>query len=263
MDLRLNGKVALVAASSRGLGRAIATTLAKEGARLVMCSRNKDQLEETADRICDMTGAEVYTAAVDLAHAEGPRCFVETALSQAGAVDILVTNTGGPQVGTFEELDEMAWQRAIDLVLMSAVRLIRESAPHMEKRGGGRIVNITSISAKEPISGLMLSNALRAAVIGMAKTLATELGPRNILINNVCPGRIATDRLLQLDKERASRSGLSVEQVRQEAQRRIPLGRYGQPEELAALVAFLVSGEASYITGTTILCDGGLFSGLM
>jgi 3-oxoacyl-[acyl-carrier protein] reductase len=188
---------------------------------------------------------------------------VETAVTQAGGVDILVTNTGGPPVGTFEELEDEAWQAAFELVLLSAVRLVQHAVPAMKQRGGGRIINITSISVKQPIPGLLLSNALRAAVVGMAKTLATELAPHGILVNNVCPGRMATDRLLQLDRAQAERAGIPLEQVRHEGQRRIPLGRYGQPEELGALVTFLASSQASYITGTTILCDGGLFAGLM
>jgi 3-oxoacyl-[acyl-carrier protein] reductase len=263
MELGLNGKTALVAAASKGLGRAVATTLAREGARVVMCARSRDPLEQAADQICSETGAEVHTLALDLADPEAPARFVELALERTGAVDVLVTNTGGPPVATFAELDDGAWAAAVDLVLMSAVRLIRAAVPAMEQRGGGRIANITSISVKEPIAGLMLSNALRAAVVGMAKTLSRELGPAGILVNNVCPGRIATDRLLQLDQKRSERSGQSLERIRLESQQRIPLGRYGQPEELAALVAFLVSSQASYITGTTILCDGGLYSGLM
>lgn len=263
MDLGLNGKIALVAASSRGLGRAIATSLAREGAVLVMCARDRDTLESTADRICADTGADVYTVVADLSTEDGPRRFVETAVEQAGGVDILVTNTGGPPVGTFDELSEERWRQAVDLVLLSAVRLIQHAVPAMKRRAGGRIVNITSISVKQPIPGLMLSNSLRAAVVGMAKTLAGELAPHGILVNNVCPGRIATDRLLELDRSRAERAGLTLEQVRQEAQQTIPLGRYGQPEELAALVAFLASGQASYVTGATILCDGGLHAGLM
>lgn len=263
MDLGLNGKIALCAASSRGLGRAIATALAREGARVCMCGRDRDTLEATADRICETTGAEVFTLPVDLAEPDGPRRFVRGALEQAGGVDLLITNTGGPPVGSFLELDDEAWRRATELLLMSAVRLVREAVPAMEARGGGRIVHVASISVKQPIAGLMLSNSLRAAVVGMAKTLATELAPKKILVNAVCPGMIATDRLLELDQTRAARSGLSVEQVRLEAQRQIPLGRYGQPEELAALVAFLCSAQASYLTGTTILCDGGLYRGLM
>ncbi len=263
MDLGLNGKIAIVAASSRGLGRAIATTLAKEGAQLIMCARDRDALEETADRICEATGAEVFTLACDLADPETPQRLAEYALKHAGGIDILVTNTGGPPVGTFMETEDTAWEHAFQQVLMSAIRLIRVCTPQMALRGGGRIVNITSISVKEPIQGLLLSNSLRAAVVGMAKTLATEIGPQGILVNNICPGRIATDRLIQLDQSRAQRSGQTIEQVRTEAQRLIPLGRYGQPEELAAFVAFLVSAQASYITGGTFLCDGGLFSGLM
>jgi 3-oxoacyl-[acyl-carrier protein] reductase len=263
MDLGLNGKIALCAASSRGLGRAIATALAREGARVCMCGRDRDALEAAADRICEATGAEVFTVAVDLAQADGPRRFVESAIEQAGGADILVTNTGGPPVGSFDELDDEAWRRAADLLLLSAIRMIRAAVPAMESRGGGRIVNVTSIAVKQPIAGLMLSNSLRAAVIGMAKTLSAELAPRKILVNNVCPGMIATDRLLELDQARAKRSGLSVEQLSLESQRQIPLGRYGQPEELAALCAFLCSAQASYITGATILCDGGLHRGLM
>jgi 3-oxoacyl-[acyl-carrier protein] reductase len=263
MDLGLNGRIALVAASSRGLGRAIAQALGREGARLVMCARDRDRLEEAGDRICAATGAEVSTVVADLSDPVGPRRFVEAAVAHAGGVDVLVTNTGGPPPGTFDELDDDAWRRAFDLLLLSAVRLIREALPHMERRGGGRIINVVSIAVKEPIAGLLLSNALRAAVVGMAKTLAAELGPRGILVNNVCPGRIATERLSELDEDRSARVGIPVEQVRLEAQRRIPLGRYGQPEELGALVAFLASSQASYITGATILCDGGLFSGLM
>ena len=263
MDLGLNGKVAVVAASSRGIGRATAAGLAAEGARVVMCARERDPLEQAADRICADTGADVFTVPTDLSSEDGPAKLIQTALEQAGALDILVTNTGGPPVGTFDELSDGQWHSAFNSLLMSTVRLIRAAVPAMEARGGGRVVNVTSISVKQPIPGLMLSNALRAAVVGLAKTLSRELAPAGILINNVCPGRIATDRLNQLDQARADRSGLPLEQVRQAAQQTIPLGRYGQPEELAALITFLCSGRASYITGETILCDGGLYAGLM
>ncbi len=263
MDLGINGKIAVVAASSKGIGRAAAAALAAEGARVVMCAREEDPLIQAADHICAHTGADVYTVQADMATPEGPRQLLSTALERAGGVDILVTNTGGPPVGTFDELSDDDWQAAFSQVLMSAVRLIREAAPHMAARGGGRVVNVTSISVKQPIAGLMLSNALRAGVVGMAKTLSRELAPAGILVNNVCPGRIATDRLNHLDGELARRSGVPLEQVRLEAQQNIPLGRYGQPEELAALITFLASARASYITGETILCDGGVYAGLM
>lgn len=263
MDLGLNGKIALVAASSRGLGKAAAYSLAEEGARIVMCARSQDDLEEAADRLCADTGAEVQTIACDLSTKDGPQAAVRHAVETMGGLDILVTNIGGPPIGTFSDLDDDDWQACQESVLMSAVRLIRHALPSMRKRGGGRIVNIASIAVKEPIARLMLSNAYRAALVAMAKTLAGELAPDNILINNVCPGRIATDRLVALDQARAEAESVSVEHVRAQAQRLIPLGRYGQADELASLITFLASARASYITGTTIQCDGGLFGGLM
>lgn len=263
MDLGLNGKIALVAASSRGLGKATARALAEEGARIVMCARNQDDLEAAADRLCADTGAEVRTIVCDLTNQQGPATAVQQTVEAMGGLDILVTNIGGPPVGAFADLDDAAWHGGHDAILMSAVRLIREALPSMRKRGGGRIINIASISAKEPIDRLMLSNAYRAALVSMAKTLAGELAADNILINNVCPGRIATDRLVALDQARAEAENVSVEEIRAQAQRQIPLGRYGQADELASLITFLASSRASYITGTTILCDGGLFRGLM
>jgi len=257
MDLGLSGKLALVAAASRGLGRACAEELVREGARVAICARDAAALEATAREI----GAHGIVA--DLARRGEAEAFVERAATDLGGVDILVTNAGGPPPGRFEDHTEATWRAAVDLNLLSVVSLVRAAVPHLRRRGGGRIVNLVSIAAKQPIANLVLSNSIRAAVIGLGKTLATELGPDGILVNNVCPGRIATDRLRDLDRDLAARTGRSPEEVARDLCRAIPLQRYGRPEELAALVAFLCSQRASYITGATILVDGGSFSGLM
>lgn len=262
MDLGLEGKIAAVAGASRGLGRAIAQSLAAEGCVVSMCGRDGDALESAADRICQATGSDVFSSVADLSQAGGPERFIAETVERAGGLDILVTNTGGPAPGAFEDFDDQAWLTTAEAVLMPVVRLIRAALPALRARGGGRIVNVTSLSAKQPIEGLLLSNVYRPAIVGLAKTLSRELAADRILINNVCPGRISTDRLAQIDAASASASGQPIERVRTEMQQRIPLGRYGQPEEFAALVSFLVSRQASYITGTTIQCDGGLHAGL-
>ncbi|HEU5381475.1 MAG TPA: SDR family oxidoreductase [Ktedonobacteraceae bacterium] len=263
MDLGLTGKFALVAAASKGLGRASAAALAAEGADVVITSRNRETLEQTAQEIRQASNRRVLAYPADLRNLEEIEALVARVVEEFGGVDILVNNAGGPPSGTFEEISDEQWQAAFDLTFLSAVRLIRTVLPSMKQRQGGRIIHIVSSSVKQPIEGLLLSNALRPGVVGLAKTLSVELAPYHITVNNVCPGRILTDRLRQGSgiRSRVAR-GMSEEEALQELARDIPLGRIGQPEELGALVAFLASQKASYITGTTIQVDGGLIQSL-
>lgn len=255
--------MAAVAAASSGLGRAVAEGLAREGARVALCSRDEGRARAAAAEIARATGSETLGVAADVSRAGDVRRFVGEAAARWGRLDVLVTNAGGPPPGTFEELGEEEWQRAFELNLLSAVRLIREALPHMRANGWGRIVNITSTSVKAPIGGLLLSNSIRAGVVGLAKTLSMELAADNILVNNVCPGRLDTGRVRSLDEDRARRTGRGVGEVRAENEAQIPLGRYGAPGELASLVVFLASEPASYITGTTIQVDGGALRNLL
>ncbi|MDQ3327057.1 MAG: SDR family oxidoreductase [Chloroflexota bacterium] len=263
MDMGLQGRVAAVAASSAGLGRATAHALAQEGARVALCSRDESRVRAAAEAIARETGAETLPITADVSRTEDAQRFVAEAAARWGRLDVLVTNAGGPPPGTFAELGDEEWARAVELNLMSTTRLIRAALPHMRANGWGRIVNITSTAVKAPIPGLLLSNAVRAAVIGMAKTLATEVAAENILVNNVCPGRLDTDRVRSLDEDRARRAGISAQDARRENEAQIPLGRYGAPQELANLVVFLASERASYITGATIQVDGGALRNLL
>jgi 3-oxoacyl-[acyl-carrier protein] reductase len=264
MDLGLKGKVAIVLAASKGLGRASATALAAEGAAVVIGARNAQVLEETARHIQGETGSQVLAVPTDVTKPENLAAIVAEAIREFGYIDILVNNAGGPPPGTFENFGDGQWLAAFELNLLSAVRMIRLVLPHMRKRGSGRIINIVSTSVKQPIEGLLLSNAIRTGVVGMAKTLSIELAPDNITVNNVCPGRILTDRIRQLYQLHEKREqGISEEEALKEAARDIPMKRIGKPEELGALVAFLASQQAAYITGTTIQVDGGLTRSLL
>lgn len=263
MDLELKNRVALVTASSKGLGKAVAWALAKEGAKLVICSRNKEVLEKTADDIFLGTGVSVFPLAVDLTSADQIDWLVAETMDLFGHVDILVTNAGGPPPGNFLDLNEEHWMQAVQLTLMSVVRLCRAVIPSMQQQKWGRIINMTSISAKQPIDNLLLSNTLRPAVIGLTKSLSNELGRDNILVNAVCPGYIMTDRVNELMQAKAKKTKQSVEEIMQERTAEMPVGRIGQPEELAALVAFLASERGSYITGATFPVDGGYHKGIM
>jgi 3-oxoacyl-[acyl-carrier protein] reductase len=258
MDLQLTGKVALVTAASKGLGRATATRLAAEGARVMISSRGEEQLSATAAEIAATTGAQVEYFPADVADAEGLAALLRETEQRLGGVDVLVNNAGGPRPGGFDALDDAAWQEAFELNLMSTVRLIRGVLPHMREQGWGRIVTIASSSIKQPIENLLLSNTYRVAILGLAKSLAIEFAPDGVLINTVGPGRIDTDRVAGLDAGRAEKAGISVEEVRAQTAKSIPLGRYGTPEEFANVAAFLVSGANTYLTGQAFLVDGGM-----
>ena len=262
MDLGLKGKVALVAGASQGMGRAAALGFAREGARVAVCARGEAALNEAADAIRKQTGGDVLAMVADMSKPGDIKKFVNDGAKHFGRVDVIVNNAGGPPPGEFMKFTDEDWTNAFNLSFMSTMRMTREAVPHMRQVGGGKVVNITSYSVKEPITGLVLSNAVRSAVIGMAKTLSRELAKDNILFNNVCPGRIDTDRAQKLNKARADRLGRPVEDINKEMAAEVPLGRYGTAEEAADLIVFLGSDRASYITGTTIQIDGGLIRGI-
>lgn len=257
MDLGLNDKPVIVCASSSGLGRATALEYAREGARVMLCSRREAELRRAAADIKAATGNEPRFTVVDVTQAADLARLIDATVAAFGGVFALVNNSGGPPAGTFDQFDDAAWQGAFELNLLSYVRASRAALPHLRK-ANGRIVNIASSSVKSPIENLVLSNTFRTGVMGLTKTLAGELGRDGILVNLLGPGRIQTDRVQQLDQARATKTGLTLEQVRAEAGKSIPLGRYGTPAEFAKLAVFLGSPANSYITGQTLLVDGGM-----
>jgi 3-oxoacyl-[acyl-carrier protein] reductase len=257
MDMGLDGKAAIVGGGSKGIGKGVAMGLAKEGCRVAICARTRETLETAAQEIRSATGREVLPIVCDMAVYDDITRAVAEAAAAFGRLDIVVNNAGGPPTGTFETLDERYWQHAIEQNLLSAVRTTREALPHLRRTGYGRIINITSVAVKQPIDGLMLSNATRLGVVGWAKTLSRELAPNGITVNTVCPGNIATERLMSLIEDRASRQGIDLEQAVQVEEGRVPMGVLGEPDDVANLVVFLASVKARYITGTTIQVDGG------
>ncbi len=258
MELGLSNKVAVVLAASKGLGRAAAEALAAEGARVVIGSRNTEELEKTASQISQKTGSQVIAIPVDVTDAAQVKEFIAKAAAHFGRIDILVNNAGGPPFGPVESFNEAAWQSAFELNLLSTVRITRLVLPHLKKTGSGRIINITSLSVKSVLENSVLSTSIRMGVVGLAKMLADEVGPDQITVNNVCPGLILTDRVRSSGIKKELAAGLTEDEALAEKAKNIPLRRIGQPEELAALITFLASEKASYITGTTIQVDGGV-----
>jgi len=262
VDLGLNGRVALVAASSRGLGRAIATALAAEGAKVMISARDEAALAQTAGEIRETTGTEVAYCATDLTRVDDIRTLVRRTVELFGVLHILVSDAGGPPAGSFATVPDDDSRGAFELNLMSVVRLVREALPHMLERGFGRILNVASSSIKQPIEDLILSNTFRASVAGLAKSLSFELAPDDILVNTLGPGRISTERSASIDVAQAERLGVPVEEIRDGVESQIPLGRYGTPEEFARVAVFLASPANSYVTGQAFLVDGGMVRAL-
>lgn len=258
MDLELKDKVVIVGGASKGLGRACADVLAEEGAKLTICSRTASDLEQAAAEIRDSTGAEVLALPADLENYDSIKTLVQTTVDHYGQLDIMVNNSGGPPLARAFNATEEQWDTAVQRSLFFFARMSREAVPHLKAQGGGRIINILASTVYQPIPNLALSGATRMGVVAFAKSLADEVGRDGILVNNVCPGSILTDRMLSNVTSRAQELGISVEEGLAQRASETAVGRIGEPRELAYLVAFLASGKASYVTGTTILVDGGL-----
>ena len=262
MDLGLKNRVALVAASSQGIGRATAEAFAAEGCRVAMCARNPQTLQAAAEKIRRQYDAKVFAQAFDVTDAAAVKNFVAAVADKFGSVDICVTNAGGPPAKGFLAATLEEWQRALEMNFLSTVYFAREVIPHMQRKHWGRILTITSITTKQPVADLVLSNAVRAAVVGLVKSLANEFGKDGILVNNVGPGFTATDRLKELAKARASTSGKTEQEIFEGWTADAPLQRLGEPREVAETIVWLASERASYITGQTVLVDGGMYKGL-
>jgi 3-oxoacyl-[acyl-carrier protein] reductase len=263
MDLGLNGRVAIVAAASTGLGFAVAKELSLEGADVAICARNPGNLQTAAATIQRASGREVFHQALDVTDAKAVAAFVSAVETRFGRIDICVTNSGGPPSKLFEDTRNEEWQAAIEQLLMSCVAFARETLPRMKKNKWGRLITITSTTVKQPVDGLLLSNSIRAAVTGLARTLANEYAAHGITVNNVCPGYTRTDRLSDLAEEISERTGAKPEEIFSGWERQIPAGRIGTPEEFAAVVTFLASERASYVNGVSLAVDGGIVRSLL
>ena len=262
MDLKLDGKIALVTGSSRGLGFAVALELAREGAQVAINSRNTDEAANAAQRIHHATGTRVLPLTADVTAAASADYLVAETVKYFDGLDILITNAGGPPAGAFETFDDATWQHAIESSFLSHVRLIRAALPHLRKSTSPSVLTLTSYSVKQPIPNLVLSNSIRAATAGLTKTLSLELGAQGIRFNSILPGWTETERVTELMKFRADSNGTTVEEEINRQARDIPLGRLAQPEELARAAVFLVSPAASYINGVMLPVDGGAIRGV-
>jgi 3-oxoacyl-[acyl-carrier protein] reductase len=261
MDLGLQNKRAFIAGSSSGLGYAAARELSREGCRVVLNGRSRDSLEAAAEELQSETGSQVYTAQGDVSDPEVPADLIEQAGQHLGGLDLLITNSGGPPPGAFENIPENEWQQAVDLVFLSHVRLIRAALPYLRESDQASVLTVTSVSVKQPIPNLVLSNSVRGATIGLTKTLALELGPDGIRFNSILPGWTRTSRVIELLTDQAERNNTSVEEEIQKRSEETPLGRMAEPEEFGRAAAFLISPAASYLTGVMLTAAGGSYRG--
>jgi 3-oxoacyl-[acyl-carrier protein] reductase len=262
MDLGIKNKVALVCASSQGLGRAAALSLAKEGVNLAICSRDEKRITETAHEIASETRVNVLPIAADLSHAEDSDNIIEKVIKEYGTIHILVNNAGGPPTGTITSLPDEEWKKGYNLTLMSMIRLTRAVLPMMEKQKWGRVVTIVSITAKQPVDELLISSTLRPGILGVSKVLANQYGKFGITVNTICPGYVLTKRQEELSRSRSAEQKVTMEEYLAESAKNIPLGRLGKPEEIGDVIAFLASERASYINGANLLVDGGQTKGI-
>ncbi|MBM3124439.1 MAG: SDR family oxidoreductase [Chloroflexi bacterium] len=263
MDLGLKDKCALVTGASRGLGYATAETLAREGCRVAINSRDPGNITSAAEKIASETGSKAVGFAGDVTNAAFAEKLIQQALDAMGGLDLLVTNAGGPPVGSFESFDESAWQKAVDLSLMCHVRLIRAALPHLRKSKAASVLTVTSYSTKQPIPNLVLSNSIRAATVGLTKSLALELGKEGIRFNSILPAWTETERVIEIMTARAKANNSTIEEETDRQSRESPLGRMGRPQEFANAAAFLLSPAASYITGVMLTVDGGMYKGTL